>query len=119
MKRASAKEPTLINQVAYQETEDANENELVGDPEEDTPDSSEETAEVEVNKTVSKTRQEAHPGNIRHVLSGIPKKKQTTQMKLAQWSDDMEWYNTSKSEGDLDKLLGDYDWDPDDEQDFH
>ena len=40
-------------------------------------------------------------------------------MKFTQWADDTEWYDTSEGEGDLDKLLGDYDWDPNDGQDFH
>ena len=75
--------------------------------------------DVEVNKTVSKAQQEAHPGDIQRVLGGTPKEKQTTQVKFAQWSDDMEWYDTNEGEDDLDKLLGDYDWEPDDEQEFH
>ena len=45
--------------------------------------------------------------------------KQPTQVKFAQWTDDTEWYDTSEGEGDQDELLGDYDWDPDGDQDFH
>ena len=56
---------------------------------------------------------------MQRVLSGTPKKKQPTQVKFAQWADDTEWYDTSEGEGDLDELLGDYDWDPNDGQDFH
>ena len=44
------------------------------------------------------------------------KEETTTQVKFAQWADDTEWYNTSEGEGDLDELLGDYDWDPDGDQ---
>ena len=118
VKRAAAKEPTLINQVTAQDTEDLEEKGTGEEPGEDTQDFPE-PAEAEVNKTVSKARQEAHPGDVRRVLSGIPKKKQPTQVKFAQWSDDTEWYDTTEDEGELDGLLGDYDWDPDEDQDFH
>ena len=101
-----------------QDVEDPNNGDTTGEPDGDGQDPIEST-EVEVNKTVSKARQEAHPGDVRRVLSGNPKKKQPTQVKFAQWGDDTEWYDTNEGEDDLDELLGDYDWDPNDGQDFH
>ena len=118
MKRAAAKEPVLVNQVTSQNPEDVNEEHPPEEPAEGDPEMSE-PADVEINKIISKARQEAHPGDVRRVLSGTPKKKQTTQVKFAQWTDDTEWYDTSEGEGDLDELLEDYDWNPDDDQDFH
>ena len=120
MKRASVKEPVLVDQVTSQDVEGLDEEDPTEKPAEDDPDILG-SADVEINKIVSKARQEAHPGDVRWVLSGTPKKKQATQVKFAQWSDDTEWYDTSEGEGegDLDELLGDYDWDPDDGQDFH
>ena len=118
MKRASIKEPALVNQVMSQGTGDPNDGDITEGPDEDGQDPVEST-EVEVNKMVSKAQQEAHPGDVRRVLSGNPKKKQPTQVKFAQWGDNTEWYDTNEGEGELDELLGDYDWDPDDGQDFH
>ena len=81
MKWASAKEPALINQVTSQSVEDLNEEEPNNKPGENTSDPSE-TTKVEVNKMISKAQQEAHPGDVRCILSGTPKKKQTTQVKF-------------------------------------
>ena len=118
MKRASVKEPVLVNQATSQNSEVLDEEDPMEEPAENDPDTTEPT-DVEINKIVSKARQEAHPGDVRRVLSGTPKKKQTTQVKFAQWGDDTEWYDTNEDEDDLDELLGEYDWDPDDGQDFH
>ena len=118
MKQASAKEPVLVNQATSQNSEILDEEDPMEEPAENDPDTTEPT-DVEINKIVSKARQEAHPGDVQQVLSGTPKKKQTAQVKFAQWTDDTEWYDTSEGEGDLDELLGSYDWEPDDDQDFH
>ena len=118
MKRASTKEPVLVNQAASQSSETMDGGDPMEEPAENDPDTSEPT-DVEINKIISKARQEAHPGDVRRVLSGTPKKKQTTQVKFTQWTDGTEWYDASEGEGDLDELLGNYDWEPDDDQDFH
>ena len=118
MKRVSAKEPVLVNQVMSQNPEDLDEEDPMEEPAGSDPDMPE-PVDVEINKTVSKARQEVHPGDVRRVLSGTPKKKQTTQVKFAQWTDDTEWYDTSEGKGDPDELLEGYDWEPDDDQDFH
>ena len=77
MKRASIKEPVLVNQVTSQDEENLDDGDITGEPDEDGQDPIE-FMEVEINKTVSKARQEAHPGDVRRVLSGNPKKKQPT-----------------------------------------
>ena len=100
MKQASAKEPTLINQVTSQGTEDVNEGELNYEVGEDTLNVLEAT-EVAVNKMISKAQQQVHPGNVRRVLSGAPEKKQPTQVRFAQWSDDTDWYDTSENRANL------------------
>ena len=104
--------------MTSQDAEGSNKGGPIEEPGKTDLDGSEPT-EVEGNNAVSKAWQEAHLGNVRCVLSSAPKKKQTIQVKFAQWSEDTEWYNTSEGENNLDELLGDYDWDPDDEQDFH
>jgi hypothetical protein len=67
---------------------------------------------------VSKAKSEAHPGDVRRVLSGTPKKKVMTQVKFAQWSDDGEWYDAHEENDGIDDLIEGYDWNPDDNQDF-
>ena len=117
MKRAAAKESLSVNQTITHEHDEIDEDHTAqaeayeGDIDSSNP-------ETEVNKVDSQAKREAHPGDIRRVLSGSGKKK-TAQIRFAQWSDEPEWYDTMEIEDGIDGMVDGYDWDPDDEQDFH
>ena len=84
MKRAAAKETITVNQAVIQSSDDETEEFEDARPPPDTEDVPD-TTEIEINQAVSKARKEAHPGDIRRVLSGPAKKRATTQVKFAQW----------------------------------
>jgi hypothetical protein len=117
MKRAAAKEPVSVNQTMIQEVD-----QVFASTEEESPTGipdTNEALEAEINQAISKARSEAHPGDVRRVLSGKPKKNSVTQVKFAQWSDGE--YDPNIQEQEIDYLLDEYDWDPDEEsgdQDF-
>jgi uncharacterized protein (UPF0128 family) len=119
MKRAAAKETVSVNQTMIQELD-----QVFSQTEEEALAPTLETDEVleaEVNQAISKARSEAHPGDIRRVLSGKPQKKAVTQVKFAQWIDEDPYADTGDEDQEIDHLLDEYDWDPDDEygdQDF-
>jgi hypothetical protein len=130
MKRASAKDPVSVNQTILHDLDNAfeamsNETEFISPEPENV-----ETLEGEINQAVSKARSEAHPGDVRRVMAGKPKKKTVTQVKFAQWMDHDPAPDPDTEEREIDDMLEGYNWgsddegyhDPDDEdesQDFH
>ena len=117
MKRAAAKETITVNQAVIQSSDDETEEFEDARPPPDTEDVPD-TTEIEINQAVSKARKEAHPGDVRRVLSGPAKKRATTQVKFAQWitKDDDEG---GGSDDGADQLIEDeYDWEPGNDQDF-
>jgi hypothetical protein len=116
MKRATAKETITVNQAVIQASEDDTEEFEDAKSPPDT-ENAQDNPELEINQAVSKARSEAHPGDVRRVLSGPTKKRATTQVKFAQWitKDDVE---DEGSDG-VDQLIEDeYDWEPGGDQDF-
>jgi hypothetical protein len=116
MKRATAKETITVNQAVIQASEDDTEEFEDAKSPPDT-ENAQDNPELEINQAVSKARSEAHPGDVRRVLSGPTKKRATTQVKFAQWitKDDIE---DEGSDG-ADQLIEDeYDWEPGGDQDF-
>ena len=116
MKRAAAKEAISVNQTMIQASDDEMEEFEDARPPPDT-ENVQDTTELEINQAVSKARNEAHPVDVRRVLSGPTKKRATTKVKFAQWitkEDDED----GGSDG-ADQLIEDeYDWEPGDDQDF-
>ena len=130
MKRASAKDPVSVNQTMLHDLDNAFD--AMGNEVESTSPEPEsvETLEGEINQAVSKARSEAHPGDVRRVMAGKPKKKTVTQVKFAQWMDHDPTPDPDTEEREIDDMLEGYNWgsddedyhDPDDEdesQDFH
>jgi hypothetical protein len=116
MKRATAKETITVNQAVIQASEDDTEEFEDAKSPPDT-ENEQDNPELEINQAVSKARSEAHPGDVRRVLSGPTKKRATTQVKFARWitKDDVE---DEGSDG-VDQLIEDeYDWEPGGDQDF-
>ena len=116
MKRAAAKETISVNQAVPQASDDdAEEFEDARSPPD--KDNVQDNTELEINPAVSKARSEAHPGDVRRVLSGPTKKRATTQVKFAQWitKDDDD---DGGSDGTDQLIQDEYDWEPDDDQDF-
>ena len=113
MKRAEAKGGISVNQTMIQELDHNMNPEEAGEPGAEDNSAEEQTLEAEVNQAVSKARSEAHPGDVRRVMSGIPKKRAVTQVKFAQWSDPSP-SDEEDNEHEITDLVDDYDWDPDD-----
>ena len=113
MKRAEAKGGISVNQTMIQELDHNMNPEEAGEPGAEDNSAEEQPLEAEVNQAVSKARSEAHPGDVRRVMSGKPKKRAVTQVKFAQWSDPSP-SDEEDDEHEITDLVDDYDWDPDD-----
>jgi hypothetical protein len=118
MKRASAKEAMSVNQTSTQEPEESNEANELGTDVINQDQQEPSVTETEVHQVISKAKSEAHPGDVRRVLSGTPKKKAMTQVKFAQWYDDGDWHDAQEEEDGISGLLEEYGWDSDNNQDF-
>jgi hypothetical protein len=117
MKRVAAKESLSVNQtITHEHDENTEDRTALAETYEEESEGG--NPETEVNKVDSQAKREAHPGDIRRVLSGTGKKK-TAQIRFAQWSDEPEWHDTMEIEDGIDGMVDGYDWDPDDELDFH
>jgi hypothetical protein len=116
MKRGTSKGTATVNEAVLSIGEEPEE---VGEVAMDQGDEliDDEVHEAEVNAAISKAKAEAHPGDVRRVLSQKSKaKNKVSEVKFAQWHDDEDSVNSDMQ----DQLATSYwDSDSDDDPDFH